>query len=744
MLRKHLIRYLFKNNKWMLVAICSLIVILSFLFFSLSFMNNSYNQINSQLKAHNQEQFQFFPHVLDGETISEAVTRIEAKYNMKSELQAYKQLTFNSYKVKLIKQTELINQLIFVEGQQHAIADLDIVYDINTAKMLNKFEADNQFSSYGFKKAGIAIFPSQLTPNMNIDGFEVYNPENAYIGAVSKSTYDTITADEKIVFSGLWNVSAKTIDKGDFVFFIDAADNNELNGIHAKLSMNKMIVVLSTGVLSVIVLMMIFMLIYKMIKDNEQYFGILKSIGYNNKQFYASIVPFFLTFIVPIILGFFVSSIVQERLFNYMNSNISIPYYAANNGLFLFLLVCFVLVFSLILLSTITLFFLLRKQPILLILGNQEQKTSKLKRMLLNGFNRLKGITRLQLKFLFSHSFVLFLTLFTGFAIGVQLLLSFSLYQFPDKLLTGLEKQFLYRYHLVFDKALNDSEVLNQIGLAYGKKSVQLDQGNTITDLSLYVLKDPTKQELIQFKQYGNEKEINEKLNKGIIISKWLANKYNLQQGDIVQVDDGAGHLYNFQISAIHIGLQGNELYTSSEYYKKMTNESELMFNGIFTNSKSSSAGSFTVIEQREVIEAARKTVDRFNVFSLFIFIIGIILGVILFVIALYVVMQNGQKHMLLLKTIGYTNKQVSRITIEGYLFVLLIGILISIPYLSMLSSFLFDMLSRASSFYLPIVSTLPQVILLIVFTVIFFYSIAIFYMYQVSKLKNYSLLINE
>lgn len=57
---------------------------------------------------------------------------------------------------------------------------------------------------------------------------------------------------------------------------------------------------------------------------------------------------------------------------------------------------------------------------------------------------------------------------------------------------------------------------------------------------------------------------------------------------------------------------------------------------------------------------------------------------------------------------------------------------------------YVIENLSKASNFYLPIVSTLPQVILLILFTVLFFYFIAVFYMQQISKLKNYSSLINE
>src|SRR5690606_32968266 len=117
-------------------------------------------------------------------------------------------------------------------------------------------------------------------------------------------------------------------------------------------------------------------------------------------------------------------------------------------------------------------------------------------------------------------------------------------------------------------------------------------------------------------------------------------------------------------------------------YYEKITNNRELLVNGFFTNELEPQTlvniPIRSVTNQHEIIKSAEQSVEQYRAMSLALLIIGIILGSILFAIALYIVLQNGQKHMLLLKALGYTNKQVFTIVIDGYIFILLFGVVIA------------------------------------------------------------------
>ena len=70
--------------------------------------------------------------------------------------------------------------------------------------------------------------------------------------------------------------------------------------------------------------------------------------------------------------------------------------------------------------------------------------------------------------------------------------------------------------------------------------------------------------------------------------------------------------------------------------------------------------------------------------------LIGLLLGGILLSISLSIAISTGEKNILLLKSMGYTNIEVIKVSITGNALPLLIGVAISIPYFTVLSKLLF------------------------------------------------------
>jgi|GEM_PF-4595554 len=746
MLKKHIIRYIFRYNKWLYGAICALIFIMSVLFFSLVLMNSSYESLQKQYKQHQQqEDFQFLPNVGPVASVTEEILKLEQKYNFKSEAQAFKILETDNLSYKIIKQALHINKPLFIAGDL-AKKDNEIVVDIKSANRL-KLAVGDQITvlEQAYTISGIASFPSQIQPNMSLTGFRMYNDQQAMLVSFTDFVYDKLIYDEKLVYAAVWLGEPQKLDINQFAYLNVFKDNGEINALVNKLTMNQMIAGLSTGVLSSIVFIMILMLLYKMVKDNETYFGILRGIGYSTLYIIRSVSPLLITFVFPIIVGYLVSVLLQQPLFLFMNQEIVTPYYKAAHSWLIALIASGIFILIVSLLSIIHLTVLLKKSPITMIHGLTNSKMSRFRQLVLNLFNKMKGIRKLQLKFIFSHVFVLILTLFTGFALGVQMLLSFSLYEFPTALVAGIKDQFNYKYNVKFLSPIQIIEDDNNV--YYNMKTSTLKLDDESSNVDIIIVNQPAKQNLLQLQLYNDGANINGLMNHGIIISKWLANKYNLSIGDTINLTIGHD-LYEFAISGIHQGLQGGEVYTSKQYFEKLTNDRLLLVDGMYTNNDnwhiSVNTTVNSVVNQHEIIKSAEKSVEQYKIMSVFLLAVGIIICVILFTIALYIVMQNGQKHILLLKALGYTNKQVYTITIEGYLIVLLLGLVAARPYLSLLTIYLFDMLSKVSSFYLPINSRVIHITYLVIILILFFNAVSQIYMRKISNTKNYSSLMNE
>ena len=366
-------------------------------------------------------------------------------------------------------------------------------------------------------------------------------------------------------------------------------------------------------------------------------------------------------------------------------------------------------------------------------------RIEKLKTFIYHCYHRFDDKTKIRLKFLFSHHYVFILMLFTGLALGIQLLLSFSLYQLPQKIISGLEKQYIYVYNVSFNKPIEFTNVeKHEAGLSYAIRYAELKENDIVNQVKVTVIDEPDEYHILDLQEYGTNTSINNKLNHGVIISKWLANKFNLVKGQAISVKNSDGMLFDMPISAIHTSLQGEDIFTTKKYFKKITNDPINLIDGLYTNDRrwqyKQNTQNYTVTPQQSNLTFLKSNVAHFKWVAIFILIFGVIIGLILLSIALSTVIHNNQKYALLLKEIGYSSKQVFKLTIENYLFVLLVGTLLSYPFIMVLVKFLFNNLSKTSQFYLPIETSFVQMVIVCTATVVFFYSISLFHLRLFNK----------
>lgn len=547
-----------------------------------------------------------------------------------------------------------------------------------------------------------------------------------------------------LMHSGYTNIERQLNDHGLELIM----DHGEMNGLDGKLLMIEVVAGLVMVVLSTIIILLHALLLYKFVKDNERVIGILRGLGYSKQKVILSFIPFLLSLTVPVILGFFISISVEEDLFTLIYQDINILYQKAEHSWVLALVSILVMLIVYASLTIIIVLRLLTKSPVDMIHVHRPSPT-KYKRYWTINF--LKGIRKLQLKYILSQPVVFIIMLFTGFSIGVQLIVGFSIYEFPKKLASGLSTQFKYDYDIRFEQPysteLETKVQQDDVGYSYRPATLQLAEKFAEVEMIIVERPEIEHQSLLRLNYYNHNTPANGMLNHGVAISQWLANKYNLSTGDTIslRIEEES---YEMAVAVIHAGLQGQELYTAKRYYEKMTSNPLTSIDGIYTNDAKwqayYNAPVKSIIYQQDIVRAALNNVEHYKLIAIGLLVFGIVIGAILFSIALHIVIQNGTTNILTLKALGYSSKQLYTVVIEGYLIVLLCGMLTARPYLTFLTKSLFNFTSRSNTYYFPINASLAQNFFVAVSLIMLFTIISLFYLRKLSKMKSYSMLMQD
>lgn len=777
MLNKHSIKYLFKYNKFLFISINFMILITSLIAFSLFVTNDNLDTVDEKYQMLKQEDFNFLPklnkddinnlvstykispkefeekdfnqillehNILYSDVYHERIDELQKKYGFKSELQQSKFFESNGNNYRVIKNNKIVNKFLFLEGEM-AVKGNEVVIDVNTAKKRDlSIGSSFNIEEKEYKVSGIASFPGLINPNMSISGYKIYKPETSVIISLNDEQYNLFDAPEKSYYAGIWTNSPQEIPSSEIEYKIDKKNNTEINTLDLKISMNKIIIGVTVTMLLSIVGIMLAMVIIKMIQDNLKIYGVLKAVGYKNLEIVLSFSPIAFLLVIPVSLGILITNFINNKIFGVMNSDLLAPYLNKKIDLFLSFSVMTIFFIGVLVFSFSIIFLFLKKNSINLIHETSQVKNNLIKRILLKLFARKKFLSDLRNKFIFRNLFVFCIVIFSGFALGVQVLMSMGMASFPDKMANAIEKQYTYEYNSILNNNIDISNIEDAQG--YFIRNMKIDAKNQISDnITLIALESDKKNQYIHFYDYETNSSINNKLQQGVIINKWFANKYNLEVGDMIKIYDNKKN-ESITIAGVNLDLQGNEMYTSKTYYEDVFSEKSDFYSGFYSIEKPiiNKENIIQTFIQKEQKEAVKLHFENYKIISGAMLFLGLILGGILLSISIYIAIKTGEKNILLLKSMGYTNTEINRVSIIGYIYPLIIGIAISIPYFLLLSKLLFGELSKSATFYLPMHISLINILLVTSFSLLFFILISIFYMLKLKKSTSFQQLLAE
>ncbi|AOZ90870.1 FtsX-like permease family protein [Paenibacillus crassostreae] len=752
MLMKHCSRYLLNKNLFLFSSIQLMIIITSFLAFTLVTINLNIKAVQEEYHNLNQEDFQFIANstaydTTDPVAYNNAIKTLENKYGFESEIQRSKYASLNGNNYRIIKNNQKINQFYYVEGSM-AVNQNEIVIDVDTAEEMKLSIGDTfEFLDNKYMVKGIASFSGLVNPNMSATNFQIYRSESSNLVSVNDKVYDSLNLEEKVYTSGLWLNGSQQISSDDASYVQESSHNPETKTLDLRIQMFQTIVGVSVSVMSSIVAIMLALILIRMIQENLKVFGILKAIGYRNVELVLSFIPLVLLLVIPVVIGLLIAELLQPFLFRFMNTESMIPFLNVNmdwSSISVVLAIYFLIVMTF---SFSVIYLYLGKQPIRLIWNSHVDKNGLLKRILLKITTRKNFLGSLSYKIMFRNLFVLCLIIFSGFALAVQLFISFAMANFPNQIVNAVEEQYHYKYNTVFKNSLSFSKIdfTDMDAQGYVKRNMKMDSTDGSEDVSLIALETNGTSQYINFYDYDTHKDITGQLENGIIVSKWFANKYSLRVGDTVSVMD-QDHTILLQIAGTHLELQGSELYTSLAYYGESFTEPTEAYHGLYSNQllNIDSNDIRNTLLQSDIIEAMRMSVENYKGISGGMLVLGILLGGVLLSISISIAIKTGEKNILLFKSFGYTNREINRVCIIGNIYPLMIGIIVSIPYYIVLSGLLFGELSKSTRVFLPMQLTLTSVLIVIGGTILFFAIIASIYMMKLNKIKSFPKLLVE
>lgn len=649
------------------------------------------------------------------------------KYHMDIQKEEYKIFQDGSKVYKLFtNEDKKINKYTIIDGrnvrnEDEVLVDPDFL-EANGVKIGEQLN----FSNQTYTIVGSFILPNQVVPTIDVN--KMYNSKNQALIILTAPAFHKIDASLQFYYST--NASEEQLEEfinnEQLKYILKAADNPEISPLLSKFQLIKMIVGISGNLLVIIVCIVLIMALVQNINDDKKILGILKGEGYKDSQLILSYFHYAFIATWTALLGSAVGVLFIPMVIKLLNANITM-HLEINilQEILINIIICSILGTIMWIVSVITANMLLSKPALALIRQPFMESGGKLR--LYSSMNIEKI---LQLKLITRRTLILILVVFAGYALSGQFIFGQAMYQLSDNISVESVRGINYNTNVIFKDATED---YSQDGVRYVRNNVKYDN-DQYSVIALDSNKDY--KEAIGFFSEGGDMDITKQLDEGVIINRLTAVQKNLKIGDIIQVSSHENMQMALKVSGISQFLQGKEFYTSTKYLLQFFSL-EKGFNGIYVKNPEKFVGNdavMRVIMVSDIKNNLIETTTKFKTVGLIQYVIGIILGCSILIMALNIAIFHNRKEISLLLAMGYPLKSVKRITVYAYGYLVAVGLIIGGVIIVPEIKFLFTLFSKASTIFYPV--TFPPAIYLeaILASLLIFYTCAFVFVRRLRK----------
>ena len=606
------------------------------------------------------------------------IEKLGKKYDIIIEQMNYYDIEYAGKTIRLLEDTENINHSSIKEGRDIKSSQ-EILIDENFAKS-NSIEINDsmELENDNFNVVGFFARPDYATPvksssdSLIDEDFGVALTKSGNIPTDRKSSYYAITYNK----NNQTEVRETLYKDYGLINYLAKENNARISTpSHIATGVTQMAYIFAP-VLFLLTAVFCIIIIIKILKYDKSTIGILYAVGYKKSEllnFYLKL--FYFISIVSSIIGISLGILLSAPICDFYASMGNIPNISFDALInWKAILLGFTVPITILTLAGIVVVNKYLKQDVIVLLRNQvkigrQKKTFKASpkhTYLSNRIYSFRTLIRNKGR-LIAFMFSVFLA--TAIILMGLIMKSSVSYIYDNQLQKDSSYKYLYILNGYYEDELTDGEGLVSL-------SWEIEQtGNTINVIGI----QPNSE---YFNLSMDKSTLN--LSNGFYISNLLAKTLNIETNDKIVLNNPIS-LEKYEISVrgiVDIDDQ-KTIYTSKENLNELVGNEEDEYNSFVTNNEINQQSDRVVntVRSSELLNSIKSSLTN-SVLSVVnvLVMIGIGIGIIVIYMITSMTVEESESNITMLKVLGYTDKEITKMIFSGYKYLILLIYIPSIP----------------------------------------------------------------
>ena len=580
--------------------------------------------------------------------------------------------------MRLIKDAKAIN-LSYIESGRKPEKDNEIAFPKIFLENNNlKLDDEIIINDKKYRIVGEVLFPDYT---LLIFGKEfIIDSKKITVALTTDNEYEKLKGIEKICFSGKISKDVKDFKEyfnKDLPYvesIVDTESNITSGYLFKEVVMGKTVVVGLSIMITGIAIVIVGIILYKILQGEKGPIGVLKALGYLNKEIAKPYVMIIALVALPmLILGSIVGYFMSKSTLKLFAEFYLFPQENIVNDFSVYIFSVVIPFVFFIGLSYLIIKFMIRKKPLDLLKPNSDKKLTKLTVFVDKLLGRCKTVTKFKYSFLIREKgkFIVYI-LGVMFASSL-IILGLMMPRFFTKFITDSYEKVDYKYQAYIDvsKPLPDVENGQEKFISI---STEVDNHNVV----LSGLESDNK----LYKLYNDDnEEITSKLQDGVIVTESFKGILDKDIGDEITLDLN-GRKMTFSIVGVSEEYKDATVYMERETLSEIyTNgQSKDIFTGVYSEDKMDESKYSSIVTKNDILEQS-KSMQGFLYVCIGVMLgVSILIAIIILFVLTSITIEDNYYNISLLKVMGYNKKEVNSMIINSYLAYAMIAYFIALP----------------------------------------------------------------
>lgn len=623
---------------------------------------------------------------------------------------------------RFIKPTESVNSTYVLEGVLPK-SDTDIAVfkqygdanDLSVGDSLTINDQDYTISAF------VAV-PDYIYPIFSYDN-PLFESNRETIAIVTEEAYDALSEKQWVLYSGYFNDEVdieETVKQMSGIsgvsYAISKNQNVRISTVDGDLASNELLSNTFSALLLVMCVIIIILILRKRINADRVQIGVLKAMGYNR----LTITLHYLTYpLLAALCGTFIGSCLGIGMSSFVSNSYMKNYIVPNVQTYLTKEVLVggtiipLIVVSIS--SFIILMILLRQSPLELMKESSHLKVSKTSQFISNLLKPLKFESRFKYALAFRNIGKILSLFVIVLVASIFLVFASIMFKSVENIVEKAFGTVNYDYQIKYSKLIDDPYSITESPfLEYSINPLKKTRNNeeveyeSSTNFVIYGI-DPYN--IINPLYNAEGEDITIAARQGVLINEFIARAYDLQIGDWLTFEVKGKKLV-YPVSGIVDHYNGPMIYTNMKKLAHDLNIEKGVYNGLWSNQRPATETNisyvFSISDLARNIEVG---MEMIRVSLSIMLVIAIILGCIIMILITNFIIDDNQKQISILKVMGYSEKEISKMVLTVYFPFVVLAYLISVPITRAAIDFVMNQIAARLPMAIPTDFTFVQAI---------------------------------